>query len=100
MDGHLRRYLAEEVAVDHAEGLLDRREALRRGRAQGAEAARIARLRYQSGRESFQIVLDAERALANIDADLARSEAQLSDYLVSLFLALGGGWQQEPPPGT
>jgi len=24
---------------------------------------------------------------------LARSEAQLSDYLVSVFLALGGGWQ-------
>lgn len=30
MGDHLRRYLAEEVAVDHAEGLLDRREALRR----------------------------------------------------------------------
>lgn len=72
---------------------LDRREALRRGRAQSAEAARIARLRYQAGRDSFQIVLDAERSLASIDAELARSEAQLSDYLVSLFLALGGGWQ-------
>ncbi|MFN2557941.1 MAG: dienelactone hydrolase family protein [Nitriliruptorales bacterium] len=29
MDSHLRRYLAEEVALDHAEGLLSRREALR-----------------------------------------------------------------------
>lgn len=29
MDSHLRRYLAEEVALDHAEGLIDRREALR-----------------------------------------------------------------------
>ena len=72
---------------------LDRREALRRGRAQAAEAARIARLRYQAGRDSFQIVLDAERTLAGIEADLARSETQLSDYSVSLFLALGGGWQ-------
>ena len=72
---------------------LDRREALRRGRDQAAEAARIARLRYQHGRDSFQIVLDAERSLAGVDAELARSEAQLSDHLVSLFLALGGGWQ-------
>jgi outer membrane protein TolC len=38
-------------------------------------------------------VLDAERSLANIEAELARSESQLSDYSVSLFLALGGGWQ-------
>lgn len=79
---------------------LDRREALRRGRAQAAEAARIARLRYQHGRDSFQIVLDAERSLADTDAALAQSEAQLSDNLVSLFLALGGGWQDAPamPP--
>lgn len=72
---------------------LDRREALRRARAQSAEAARIARLRYQAGRDSFQIVLDAERSLAGIEAELARSETQLSDYSISLFLALGGGWQ-------
>jgi NodT family efflux transporter outer membrane factor (OMF) lipoprotein len=72
---------------------LDRRDALRRAQAQSAEAARIARLRYQAGRDSFQIVLDAERSLANIEAELARSESQLSDYSVSLFLALGGGWQ-------
>ncbi len=66
---------------------------LRRARAQSAEAARIARLRYQAGREPFQIVLDAERALAQTDAAVAQSEALLSDNLVSLFLALGGGWQ-------
>jgi len=72
---------------------LERRDSLRRARAQAAEAARIARLRYQAGRDPFQIVLDAERSLSNIEAELARSEAQLSDYLVSVFLALGGGWQ-------
>ena len=73
---------------------LDRREGLRRGRDHAAEAARIARLRYQAGRDSFQVVLDAERSLADSDAALAQSEAQLSDNLVSLFLALGGGWQE------
>jgi outer membrane protein TolC len=39
-------------------------------------------------------VLDAERALAAIDASAAQSEATLSNNLVSLFLALGGGWQE------
>jgi len=56
-------------------------------------AARIARLRYEAGREGFQIVLEAERRLAEVEGQLARAEAQLSDNLVSLFLALGGGWE-------
>ena len=43
-------------------------------------------------------MLDAERAIAQTDAAVAQSEARLSDNLVSLFLALGGGWQQ-PPEG-
>jgi len=93
-EGSWLRALEEtESALTRYARELDRREALRRARTQSAEAARIARLRYQAGRDSFQIVLDAERSLAAIDAELARSEAQLSDYLVSLFLALGGGWQ-------
>jgi NodT family efflux transporter outer membrane factor (OMF) lipoprotein len=72
---------------------LDRVSALRRARANSAEAARIARLRYRAGREPFQIVLEAERSLSQTEASLAQAEAQLSDYLVSLFLALGGGWE-------
>lgn len=72
---------------------LDRLDSLRRAHGQAAEALRIARLRYQSGRESFQIVLDAQGALAAVDAEVAQSEAALSDDLVTLFLALGGGWQ-------
>ena len=63
-------------------------------RDQNAEAARIARLRYQQGAESFQIVLDAERSLAASEAVLAESRASLSNQAISLFLALGGGWQE------
>jgi outer membrane protein TolC len=66
---------------------------LRRARANGSEAARIARLRYQAGREGFQIVLEAERSLAQTEAALAQAEAQRSTHLISVFLALGGGWQ-------
>ncbi|HEY0013312.1 MAG TPA: TolC family protein [Allosphingosinicella sp.] len=79
----LTRYAAE----------LDRVAILRRARAGSAEAARVARLRYRAGREPFQIVLEAERTLSLAEANLAQAEAQRSDTLVSLFLALGGGWQ-------
>jgi NodT family efflux transporter outer membrane factor (OMF) lipoprotein len=72
---------------------LDRAGALQRGTEQAREAARIARLRYDAGRESFQIVLDAERQLAAAEASLAQADSQLSTDLIALFLSLGGGWQ-------
>ncbi|MCS7493954.1 TolC family protein, partial [Raoultella planticola] len=71
-------------------------EALRRGRDQNVEAARIARLRYRAGAEPFQTVLDAERSLATNELSLAQAESDFSDATVTLFLALGGGWQQSP----
>lgn len=93
-DGTWLRALEEtESALTRYARELDRRSALRRARDQSAEAARVARLRYSAGREPFQVVLDAERSLSSVQAELARSEAQLADHLVSLFLSLGGGWQ-------
>jgi NodT family efflux transporter outer membrane factor (OMF) lipoprotein len=83
----------ESALTNYARGL-DRTAALQRGGEQAREAARIARLRYEAGRDNFQLVLDAERQLASAEAALAQSEAQLSTDLVTLFLSLGGGWQQ------
>lgn len=82
-----------ESALANYAGELDRLAALRRAADEAGEAARIARLRYQAGREAFQVVLDAERSLAQIRASIAQAEQQRSTSLVALFLALGGGWQ-------
>ncbi|MEO7178095.1 MAG: TolC family protein [Allosphingosinicella sp.] len=82
-----------ETALTRYANELDRVAILRRARANSLEAARVARLRYRAGRESFQIVLEAERSLSQTEALLAQSEAQLSTNLISVFLALGGGWQ-------
>ena len=84
-----------ETALTAYVALGQRVATLRRGRDQSAEAARIARLRYRAGAESFQIVLDAERELAQSEALLSAAQAQYSDATVTLFLALGGGWQQQ-----
>ena len=81
-----------ESALTRYGAQLERVETLRRARANSAEAARIARLRYRAGREGFQIVLEAERSLSQTESTLAQAEAELSDDLVELFLALGGGW--------
>lgn len=85
-----------ESALSRYANELDRVAALRRARDQGREAARVARLRFEAGRENFQIVLDAERQLAQSESALAQSEAQLSTYLIALFLSLGGGWDATP----
>jgi NodT family efflux transporter outer membrane factor (OMF) lipoprotein len=82
-----------ESALTRYSSALDRVATLRRARADSLEAARVARLRYRAGRESFQIVLEAERSLSQTETALAQSEAQLSTDLVTVFLALGGGWQ-------
>jgi NodT family efflux transporter outer membrane factor (OMF) lipoprotein len=93
-DGTWLRALEEsESALTRYAGELDRVAALRRARAGSNDAARVARLRYRAGRESFQIVLEAERSLSQIESALAAAESQLSNNLVSLFLALGGGWE-------
>ena len=95
------------VALEETEGALtryanerDRVLTLRRARDGGAQAARVARLRFDAGRENFQIVLEAERRLAEVETQLASSEAQSSTNLVTLFLALGGGWEAAAGPGA
>jgi multidrug efflux system outer membrane protein len=87
------------------------REIVRRDRLQVAarasqRAARLARVRYRGGVDSFINVLDAERRLLEAQTQLALSETQATRALVALYKALGGGWQyafgasSAPPPGA
>jgi NodT family efflux transporter outer membrane factor (OMF) lipoprotein len=89
----LAALLETESALTSYARDLDRAAYLRRAVEEAREAARIARLRYEAGREGFQIVLDAERQLASAEATLAQTQAQLSTDLIALFLSLGGGWE-------
>lgn len=84
-----------ETALSAYANELDRRAALTEARDQAATAARLSRLRFQSGADSFLTVLDAERTLAGADAALAASDALVTSYQIGLFKALGGGWGQE-----
>lgn len=64
-----------------------------------SEARDLARLQYDEGLIGLLDVLDAERVL--LDAELGLNQA-IRDRLAAtatLFKALGGGWQQQPPEG-
>ena len=59
---------------------------------ESAEAARLARVRYEAGAADLLTVLDAERtALAARDA-LVQSQQGSLTALVAVYRALGGGW--------
>lgn len=84
-----------ESALETYARELDRDAALRAARDQAAEAARQARMLYQYGKTDYLTVLDAERTLASTESALAASQAQVANDQITLFLALGGGWQTQ-----
>jgi uncharacterized membrane protein YccC len=60
-------------------------------------ARKQAHALYAAGRTPFINSLDAQRALASAEITLAASSAQLAADQVSLFLALGEGWEKTEP---
>jgi outer membrane protein, multidrug efflux system len=60
---------------------------------QNRAALALARQRYTGGITTFLDVLDAERSLQQTELALADSTAALSTDLVTLYKALGGGWE-------
>jgi outer membrane protein TolC len=96
-DGTVLTALREtETALEVYARELDRRAALQAARDESATVADQARRLYRSGRTGYLDALDAERGLATSEATLAASDAELADDQVSLFLALGGGWEPLP----
>jgi NodT family efflux transporter outer membrane factor (OMF) lipoprotein len=63
-------------------------------------ALRLARTQYTAGIGSFLQVLDAQRQLLAAQQDLTDNTTQISTTLVSLYKALGGGWEATYPEGS
>jgi outer membrane protein, multidrug efflux system len=58
-------------------------------------AVGLAHDRYRSGLVDFLDVLEAERSLYTSQAHLAQGERAVSQDLVRLYKALGGGWEED-----
>lgn len=73
----------------------ERQAALAAALSAATQALGIANQRYQAGYSAYLDVLDAQRVLN--EASLAHTQAQQAqlEASVSLFKALGGGWQAE-----
>ena len=96
-DGTVLNALREtETALTVYARELDRNALLKAARDQSASAAQQAQKLYRAGRADFLTALDAERTLASDESALAASSAKLAGDQIAVFLALGGGWVQEP----
>lgn len=59
------------------------------------QAVNLVRELYNAGLKDFQPVLDSERTLAEQQDALASSQGLVARDLISLYTALGGGWDPE-----
>jgi multidrug efflux system outer membrane protein len=65
----------------------------------GAEAADLARRRFEGGVVDFLEVLDAERSRLEAEDELAQSRTRTATALVALYRSLAGGWPERLPGG-
>jgi NodT family efflux transporter outer membrane factor (OMF) lipoprotein len=77
----------------------ERNSALRDAVASNRRAVELADERYRSGVGDFLDVLDGQRLLYDSEDALVASDAELTRAVITLYRALGGGWQ-EPVPAT
>ncbi|PMV38175.1 RND transporter, partial [Pseudomonas sp. FW305-3-2-15-C-LB1] len=71
---------------------------LLRAESASSEAARLSRLRFDAGSDSFLQLISAESTRVSARAARAASDAALADAQISVFKALGGGWEGAPKP--
>ncbi len=111
---HLREAQQEEAAVNYQKTVLQawhdvdnaltayqteqaRRDQLVLAVAQSQRALGLAQSRYQEGVADFLTVLVAETSLLSSQQQLADSTTTVSENLVALYKALGGGWETDLP---
>ena len=74
-----------------------RRNELTRAVADSQRALGMAQSRYEQGVADFLTVLDTQRLLLGTQQQLQISTTNVSEYLVALYKALGGGWELDLP---
>jgi len=76
----------------------DRRDRLRETVDATQRSLDLVMTQYRSGLTNFQNVLDTQRSLLTRQDELAASEGQVTQNLISLYRALGGGWNPDEIP--
>jgi NodT family efflux transporter outer membrane factor (OMF) lipoprotein len=86
----------ENSAVQYTEET-QRRELLRQSVVAAQKSVELVSVLYKSGLTDFQNVLDMERSLAEQEDRYVASVGQVTQNLIAIYRALGGGWDPDPP---
>ncbi|NLC83225.1 MAG: TolC family protein, partial [Lentisphaerae bacterium] len=73
-------------------------EALRKAARAARDAVALAQNQYTNGLADFNGVLDAQRSLLTFEETVTLSEGAISEHLICVYKALGGGWSALPAP--
>ena len=97
-DGAVLTALQEtEQALARLKAAIEQEAALQAAANAAEEVARITRIRFRAGRDNALQLLEVERNLLNARAASGSAMAARAEAEVSLFRALGGGWENAPP---
>ena len=91
---------AAREADDAASGLskaLERERILREAEGAARRSLVLANTQYREGYSDFQRVLDAQRALLELQDNYLVSRSNAVSNLIALYKAVGGGWQSTSP---
>ncbi len=98
-DGTVLNALKEtESALETYARDLERRALLEAARQKASRAAEETQQLFALGRQGFLPVLDATRTLTVVEESVASADSKLAYDQVNVFLALGGGWEEETRP--
>ena len=75
----------------------DRRDALARSVDAARKSVELVTTLYRVGLTDFQNVLDMERSLFDQEDLLAQSQGRVTQNLISIYRAMGGGWAPSAP---
>lgn len=96
-DGAVLTALQEtEQALARLKAAIDREAALKYAAIAAEDVARITRIRFRAGRDNALQLLEVERNLLAARAASGSASATRAEAEVTLFRALGGGWQNAP----
>ncbi|WAH56698.1 efflux transporter outer membrane subunit [Pseudomonas silvicola] len=97
-DGAVLNALKEsEQSLSAYGAAMQQREALIEARDRAEKAFRLADRRYRAGSISYLDVIVAQTSLIDTKSQVAAADQRVGSARVSVFKALGGGWEQ---PGT
>lgn len=76
----------------------EQRDSLTRSFQAAFQAEQLARDRYKIGVVDFSEVLDAQRSRISFQDELVVSQGRVTEGVIRIYKALGGGWQSMVPP--